>query len=258
MNIGFFDSGIGGLSVLREAAAMLPNENYIYYGDTENAPYGVRSKDDVKRLTFNAVQFMEDKSIKALVVACNAATSAAVADLRKKYAFPVIGMEPAVKPAVEKNHDEGKRVLVLSTALTLKEEKFQNLVSRVDTDHIVDMLAAPKLVEFAEKYVFHGPDVESYLRELLPSDKINRYGTVVLGCTHFPFFRRALANVLPTSIDIIDGNAGTIHHLFDVLKSLNLLNQSAEKGRITFYKSGVQVKDRFTLETFKNLLYSEL
>lgn len=255
MNIGFFDSGMGGLSVLREALVILPSENYIYYGDTDNAPYGVKTTDEVKRLTFNAVKFMVSKNIKALVVACNTATSAAVRDLRKEYGFPVIGMEPAVKPAVQKSLSGGKRVLVLATALTLKEEKFHNLVSRLDADHIVDMQPAPKLVELAEKFIFQGPEVESYLKEILPWDNMQKYGTVVLGCTHFPLFRQALTDILPEHIDIIDGNRGTINHLKEILKASNLLNPSIEKGNITFYKSGVQVIDRDSLEMFEKLLH---
>lgn len=251
MNIGFFDSGIGGLSVLREALQMMPSENYIYYADSDNAPYGIRSKDEVKELTFNAVKFMVTKGIKALVVACNTATSAAVRDLRGVYGFPIVGMEPAVKPAVEKS--AGKRVLVLATPLTLKEEKFQNLVSRFDAGHIVDMLAAPKLVELAESFIFQGPEVDRYINELLPDD-IHQYGTVVLGCTHFPLFRKTLERTLPAGMDIIDGNKGTINRLFDILKTDNLLNQSTDKGHIVFYKSGVQVKDRATIENYEKLL----
>ncbi len=252
--IGFLDSGIGGLSVLREALTLMPNEDYIYYGDTENTPYGTKTKDEVKRLTFNAAGFLARHGIKALVVACNTATGAAVEDLRREFKFPVIGMEPAVKPAVEKSHNGGKRVLVLATALALKTEKFQNLVSRVDTDHIVDILPAPKLVEFAERFVFKGAEVEAYLNELLPEGYVQGYDTLVLGCTHFPLFRQALSEYLPPDISIIDGNVGTIKHLHDVLKSRNLLSTASEKGQVTFYKSGVQVTDRPTLENFYRIL----
>lgn len=256
MNIGFFDSGIGGLSVLREALAVLPNENYLYYADTDNTPYGTKTRDEVKKLAFKAVEFLASRRIKALVIACNTATSASVEDLRKKYDFPIIGMEPAVKPAVTKSLNGGKRVLVLSTALTLREVKFQDLVARVDTGHIVDMLAAPKLVEFAERFVFEGVEVEAYLRELLPWDRITCYGTIVLGCTHFPFFRKALTRILPDSIDIIDGNRGTINHLHDVLKSENLLNTSSEKGHVLFFRSGVPVEDPAVIEKYNKLLKS--
>ena len=99
--IGIFDSGVGGLSVMREALKLMPNENYVYFGDSKNAPYGVRELDDVKRLTFNAVEFLLSKGAKAIVIACNTATSAAISDLREKYKdIPIIGIEPAIKPAV--------------------------------------------------------------------------------------------------------------------------------------------------------------
>jgi len=252
MNIGFFDSGIGGLSVLKEALKLMPNENYIYYGDTDNAPYGIKTKEEVRELTFSAVEFLVKHEIKALVIACNTATSAAVRGLRQEYDFPVIGMEPAIKPAVEKNNGANKRVLTLATPLTLKEEKFQSLVSRFDTGHIVDMLPAPKLVEFAENFVFDGPEVEAYLREILPED-IDKYGTLVLGCTHFPLFRDVLARIVP-GIDIIDGNEGTVRHLHEVLKAANKLADSEEKGKIMFYRSGVLTEDPTMLEKYYRIL----
>jgi len=255
MNIGFFDSGIGGLSVLREALMLMPNENYIYFADSDNAPYGTKTKEEVKKLTFNAVGFLNERGIKALVIACNTATSAAVRDLREAYDFPVIGMEPAVKPAVDKNNNGGKRVLVIATALTLKEEKFQNLISRFDAEHIVDMLPATKLVEFAEKFMFYGPEVSDYIKEIMP-DNIDQYGTLVLGCTHFPLFRQALEENLPKEIDIIDGNRGTVNHLMDILKNNNLLSRSDKKGKVTFYKSGVEVKDQTLLKKYEKILYS--
>ncbi len=254
MSIGFFDSGIGGLSVLREALTLLPNENYIYYADSDNAPYGTKTKEEVKKLTFDAVKYLNTRKIKALVIACNTATSAAVRDLREVYGFPVIGMEPAVKPAVEKNSNGGKRVLVLATALTLKEEKFQNLITRFDAGHIVDRLPASKLVEFAERFIFYGQEVTEYIKEILP-ENIDRYGTLVLGCTHFPLFRQALEECIPKNIDIIDGNRGTVNHLMKILKSNNLLKQTDKKGKVTFYKSGVQVIDQITLGNYEKILY---
>ena len=240
--------------MLRETLMLLPNENYIYYADSDNAPYGTKTREEVKRLTFDAVKFLNERKIKALVIACNTATSAAVRDLRKAYNFPVIGMEPAVKPAVQMNNNGDKRVLVLATALTLKEEKFQNLISRFDSEHIVDMLPAPKLVEFAEKFIFYGPEVSAYIKEIMP-ENIDQYGTLVLGCTHFPFFKQALEESIPGSINIIDGNGGTVNHLMSVIKNNNLLSPSDTKGKVTFYKSGVQVKDQTILERYKNILY---
>ena len=103
--IGFFDSGVGGLSVLKEALKLMPNEDYIYFGDSKNAPYGVKTAEEVRRLTFEAVEFLLNKNVKGIAIACNTATSAAVADLRIKYPnLPLVGIEPALKPAVEINN----------------------------------------------------------------------------------------------------------------------------------------------------------
>ena len=119
--IAFLDSGLGGLTVLREAIKILPGEDYIYYADNMNTPYGVKTKEEVKQHIFNAVKFIVTLDAKALVVACNTATSVAIEDLRQQYNFPIIGMEPAIKPAIEKHKNTGKRILILATELSLKE-----------------------------------------------------------------------------------------------------------------------------------------
>ena len=129
MKIGFFDSGIGGITVLNEAIKQLPNEDYIYFADTDNTPYGVKPKDEVKKYILAAIDFIYAKGVDAIVIACNTATSIAIEDLREKYNIPILGMEPAVKPAIEKNHSTNKRVLVTATPLTLKEEKLKNLMT---------------------------------------------------------------------------------------------------------------------------------
>ena len=129
MPIGFFDSGFGGLSVLREAIKIMPNEDYIYFGDSKNAPYGTKTVDEVRELTFKAVEFLLNKGVKGIAIACNTATSAAVADLRKMYPeLPLVGIEPALKPAVELNKDGD--ILIMATSMTLKEEKFKRLMDK--------------------------------------------------------------------------------------------------------------------------------
>lgn len=238
MRIAFFDSGIGGITVLKEALDLLPAEKYYYYADTLNVPYGTRDKEEVRRLVIEAVDFIAGQGIKALVVACNTATSIAVGELRKKYNFPVIGMEPAVKPAVENCKD--KRVLVLATPLTLKEEKFQNLVARVDHENKVDILPFPELVELAEAYSFEDNIIIPCLEKKFSLLKMEEYGTVVLGCTHFPFFKNYFQKILPGHIDIIDGNKGTINHLKNVLKEYNLANiNDNRQEQVIFYSSGM-------------------
>lgn len=167
MKIGFFDSGIGGITVLYDTVKILPDEDYIYYADTLNVPYGPKPKDEVKKYIFSAIDFIIGQGVKAIVIACNTATSVAIEELRSKYSIPIIGMEPAVKPAIEKNKDLNKRILVTATALTLKEEKLQNLIYKLDNEHIVDLLPLPGLVQFSERLEFNEEVVLPYLEEQL-------------------------------------------------------------------------------------------
>jgi len=239
MKIGFFDSGIGGVTVLYEALKVLPREDYVYYADTLHNPYGIRPKEEIRELVLEAVDFIVKQKIKALVVACNTATSVAIEDLRKIYRFPVIGMEPAVKPAVE-NH-KNKRVLVFATELTLKEKKFKNLLLRFDLRNIVDYIPLQELVRFAERFEFNREVILPYLQEKLSTFNIDDYGTVVLGCTHFQFFKDLFRQVLPSDIDIIDGNKGTVENLKRKLIEMNKIENG--DGRIFFYNSGIEGTD---------------
>jgi glutamate racemase len=134
MQIGFFDSGNGGITVLHDTLKVLPNEDYIYYADTLNVPYGNKPKDKVKKYILNATEFFIQQRAEEIVIAYNTATSIAIEELRAKYSIPIIGMEPAVKPAVEQNNNVDKRVLVTATALTLKEEKLRNLITKLDNE----------------------------------------------------------------------------------------------------------------------------
>jgi glutamate racemase len=237
MRIGFFDSGIGGITVLHKALQLLPKEDYIYYADTEHVPYGIKNKEEVKGFILEAVEFMSKEGIKALVVACNTATSIAINDLRRIYSFPILGMEPAVKPAVEKNCS--KRIMVTATPLTLQEEKYQNLISRLGHAHIVDGVALPELVEFAENRIFDEAVIIDYLHQMLLSYHLHEYGTVVLGCTHFPFFKNCFRKLFPEDTDIIDGSLGTVNYLKKTLAESNMLNSTGH-GEIQFYSSGIK------------------
>lgn len=251
MQIGFFDSGIGGITVLYDTLKMLPNEDYIYYADTLNVPYGPKPKEEVKKYIFNGVEFITQQRVKAIVIACNTATSVAIEDLRGRYSIPIIGMEPAVKPAVEKNKNINKRILVTATALTLKEEKLQNLISKVDNEHIVDLLPLPELVKFAERFEFSEEKVRPYLEEQLGKYDLDKYETIVLGCTHFSFYKDIFRKILPADTNIIDGNTGTVKHLKKILGEKNMLGEG--NGNITFYNSGMKVEDKRELEKYKEL-----
>ena len=164
MPIGFFDSGVGGLSVLKEAIKLMPNENYIYFGDSKNAPYGVKNVDDVKELTYNAFNLLREKGAKAVVVACNTATSAAVADLRKDYKdIPIVGIEPALKPAVELNRDGA--IVIMATPMTLREKKFGNLMNKYNGGKEIIPMPCAGVVEFIESGDLDGDDLKDYLKD---------------------------------------------------------------------------------------------
>lgn len=251
MQIGFFDSGVGGITVLYEALKLLPHEDYIYYSDVVNVPYGNKTKDEIRKFTSDAIEFIVAQGAKAIVIACNTATSAAIEDLRKRHNIPIIGMEPAVKPAVEKNGHSHKRVLVTATAFTLKEEKLKNLIERLDNENIVDLLPLPGLVEFAERLEFNSDMVRAYLKEELGRYDLMQYSTIVLGCTHFPFYKDVFKELLPQHVDIIDGNLGTVKNLKRILEEHHLTNRGT--GKVTFYHSGKKVEGEPDLESFHKL-----
>lgn len=225
--------------MLREALHTLPHERYLYFADSDHAPYGVRPKEEVCQLVLDAVAFMAGQGIKALVVACNTGTSVAIGELRRRYAFPVIGMEPAVKPAV--TGSTHKRVLVFATELTLREEKFQHLVARVDTEGLVDYLPLQELVRYAERFEFDEAVIRPYLEEKLAGLPLADYGAAVLGCTHFLFFQPILQKVLP-GIQIIDGNRGTVRNL---QKQLAGQLRTSGAGEVEYFISGKRAETGF-------------
>lgn len=234
--IGFFDSGVGGLSVLKEAVKILPNEDFIYFGDSKNAPYGIKNVDQVKNLSIQASEFLLDYNVKAIVVACNTATSAAIEDLRERYKnIPIIGIEPALKPAVELN-GEGK-IVIMATPMTLAEKKFNKLMERyMETAEIIP-LPCPGLVEYIERGIIEGEEIRSFLREKVSSVLNSRIATIVLGCTHYPFIKKELSEVVGKEVAIIDGSVGTAKHLKEVLKDKNWINDSYTKGKVSIFNS---------------------
>lgn len=234
MNIGIFDSGIGGMTLLHQAMITLPQENFIFYADTDHVPYGTKTKEQVIGFVDEVMQFMIAQNCKAVVIACNTATSVAAEIMRGKYEIPIIGIEPAVKPAVEQS--AGKRVMVAATPLTIQEEKLKNLVERVDDTHLVDLLALPGLVLFAEQGEFDTPQVEEYLREMLVPFSLEEYGELVLGCTHFNYFKDSFRKLLPPDVKMIDGSAGTVNQLKRILEGKGQLEQN--EGNVRYFASG--------------------
>lgn len=247
--IAVFDSGMGGISVLRELVSVMPNEDYIYFGDSKNAPYGTKSKEEVRRLTIEHAEELFEQGAKGLVVACNTATSAAVAKLRELYPYiPIVGIEPAVKPAV--NCKENPRVLVMATPMTIREEKFKKLMARYEDQAKIIPLPCPGLMDFVERGDLDGEDLQKYLTELLYEFREEKVDAAVLGCTHYPFVRKMIQKTLGSDVQIFDGGAGTAREMKRRLQEANLLNDSGTKGEVIFRNS---LKDERKLALAKML-----
>ncbi len=220
--IACLDSGIGGVSVLAEIKKHLPDEDFIYFGDFSNAPYGDKSSAEVLQIVIRQVNHLLTWNLKGLVLACNTATSAGVIHLRDWLEIPVLGVEPALKPAVKESLGA---VAVLGTALTLREEKFRTLMDKMDKTKEIIPLACPGLMEMIEENP-KSQNVKEYLQNLLaPYEK--RLGAIVLGCTHYVFLKPWLERLYP-QIQLFDGNEGVARNLARILKQEDLLGGTGQ------------------------------
>lgn len=224
MKIAFFDSGMGGLSVLHHAMKILPREEFIFFADEDNVPYGTKSPEEVLACVDAAFKFLIAQGVGAIVVACNTATSVAVKKMRARYPLPIIGMEPALKVALDTFPN--RKVLVAATAITITGEKIQRLIKKLRAENLAELRALPRLVEFAERQEFNSSAVEKYLREELAAYDFEKFSSLVLGCTHFNYFKDTLRKILPPHMKILDGNAGTVNEL---IRRANLKSSRAEK-----------------------------
>ena len=220
MPIGIFDSGLGGISVLKELIALMPEEHYLYFGDSANAPYGTRTTEEVKLLTLNAAAMLYERGVKALVVACNTATAAAITQLREEYPnLIVVGIEPALKMATDR-FPRG-HVGIMATQVTLREEKLEHLVGRFP-DVTVEKIPAPGLVELVEQGKTQSEETEALLREIL-NPYVGRLDAIVLGCTHYPFVKDTVQKILGEGVEVLDGGAGTARQTKRLLEERGLL-----------------------------------
>ena len=235
--IGFMDSGLGGLSVLREAIKLMPAEDFIYYGDSLHAPYGVKPREEIKRLTFAVVEKLLDRGIKGLAVACNTATSAAVRQLRLDYPeLAIVGIEPAIKPAVMAN--KGGRILVMATPMTLKQEKFHHLLDQYKGQAEIVPVQCDGLMEFVEHGDLNGQELDDYFADKLGDVLTEDTESIVLGCTHYPFLKKELRHFLGNrDIQLIDGSFGTSKELKRRLQVQGLLREENRIGTVKIENS---------------------
>lgn len=238
--IGIFDSGVGGISVLAELIRLLPAERFIYYADSAFAPYGQRSREEILERCVMIAEDLTRRGVKALVVACNTATSSSVLEMRKRFPISIIGMEPALKPAVEAGL-QGK-IVVLGTSFTIREKKYQELLRRYSEQKEIVSLACPGIVELIEQGKLESPEMRDNLKGLLQNLPLVDFSAVVLGCTHFVFLRNMLREMFDPRVRFFDGNLGTANQVKRILETRNILADAAvspeENERISLDTSG--------------------
>jgi len=234
--IGIFDSGVGGLSILREIRRAFASEDLLYVADSACVPYGDKSPQFVKARSFAITEFLVNRNAKAIVVACNTATGAAITTLRLRFSVPIVGIEPAVKPAVGKT--ASGVVAVLATSGTLSSDKFAKLLARFGGN--VDILIQPcaGLVEQVETGELHGEKARALTAKYVLPLLERGADTIILGCTHYSFLAPLIREIAGPRVSIVDPNAAIAHELRRRLESHNLLSPVPHSGEERFWTSG--------------------
>ncbi len=237
--IGFFDSGVGGLSVLKYALQELPNEDFLFYGDCANVPYGEKTAEEVRDLTISCCDLLYKKGAKALLIACNTATSAAIYAMREKYQMPVISMEPAIKPAILS--EKPGKVLVMATPGTLSSQRYARLVQKVGHEQRLISVPCGGLADLLEQGEFNSEEIKSYIRKKVEPYRGQEISGIVIGCTHYSFIsdqiQKIAKELLYGACDIYDGMYGTVRHLKNLLFEYNL-DKRTPGGNVELFASG--------------------
>jgi len=234
-SIGVFDSGVGGLTVLKELIDLLPYENIIYYGDSGNSPYGDKTQEEIEKLCIKIVQFLIEKNCKIIVIACNTATKAAIETLKKKFEIPIIGViEPGARRALEVS--KSKRISVFSTVFTAKTDAYKEQLEKLSKEVIVDQVGCQELCPMIESgWETHQDRVDILNSYVLNLSKDT--DTLILGCTHYPLIANDIKPLVGDKI-IVDPALETSQETKNNLESQSLLNDRKEIGQIYYYVSG--------------------
>ena len=231
--IGVFDSGVGGISVLKHIHALLPHEDLMYVADSKYAPYGNKTAEEITARCFELADYLIAKNVKALVVACNTATAAAIDELRETFDIPIIGMEPAVKPAAEAS--KNGVIGVLATVGTLKSAQFAALLESYGRNVKVVTQACVGLVECIERGELDTPETKALIRQYTAPLLADGADTIVLGCTHYPFVKHVIQELVGDKITLIDTGAAVAKQLKRQLEEKDLLSTSKQKAEVNFW-----------------------
>lgn len=231
--VGVMDSGVGGISVLKHIHALLPDEDLIYVADSKYAPYGSKTVAEITERCFAVADFLIAQHVKALVVACNTATAAAIDAMRQKYTIPIIGMEPAVKPAASAS--KNGVIGVLATVGTLKSAQFAALLESYGRNVKVVTQGCTGLVECVERGELNAPNTKILIRNYCAPLLAEGADTIVLGCTHYPFVRDVIAEVVGKKVSLIDTGAAVAKQLKRQLEETDLLSKLPQQGNVEFF-----------------------
>lgn len=233
--IGVFDSGLGGLTVLKQIKELIPGENIVYFGDVARVPYGSKSKIEVLKYTHQAMNFFKYKNVKAVVIACNTATAAALSEIQGMYDIPIIGViDGGVKSAIEST--KNKRVMVIGTEGTVKSEKYVKKIKEVDNSIEVYQKACPLFVYLVENGQMDTVKSFEIAKYYLNSYMDKNIDTIVLGCTHYLHLKNDIAKVVGENVTIVDPAQRVVQDLDNLLKNKEIYN-TQEKGDCRYYIS---------------------
>lgn len=247
--IGIFDSGVGGLTVVKKIVSLLPNENIIYFGDTARVPYGTKSNDTVIEYAFQDANFLLNKNVKIIVVACNTASSIALKALQDKLSIPVIGMiEPGTKLALQKT--KSGRIGIIGTNATINNKAYSTELLILDPKLKVYEKACPLFVPLAEEGLINHPATRLIAEEYLSELKVDDIDTLVLGCTHYPILAKVIQKVIGNKVELIDSGTAASFVVKDYLEGQGLLNKSNNIGLSEFYVSDLPKRFKEIAERF--------
>jgi len=236
--IGVFDSGVGGLTVLREIIKEVPRESTIYFGDTERFPYGPRDLEQVKNFVFKATEFLKEKNVKIIVIACNTGSVAALKELKERSKIPTIGViEPGARTAV--NNTKNKRVGVIATEGTIRSRVYEKEIKKLDPGIKTFSVAAPILIEYVEKGILEGKELSNAIKNYLDPLLSQNIDVLVLGCTHFPLIKKQILAVSGNNIKVISSAVETAKDVKKMLVKNGLLANKDNKVSRVFYETAL-------------------